>query len=246
MSKKTRIDFQKWLIAKGCFIGNSGADGIIGKATKEAIYKLFSDLKAKAITNQELEKIAQTIGDTTGTARIRAIAEVESNGGGWLNSGHVKILYERHKFWKYNDDSSAPKSTFFNYPESGNYTIDANNNNINDSWEKLLRACEYDPMGAFMSVSMGKFQVMGFHYKDMGFETPWDMMFSLVSNEFNHYQLLAKFIQNNNLKNAFLKINADPENCRAFAKGYNGSGYARNNYHTKIALAVLKFKKAGY
>ena len=78
MSKKTRIDFQKWLIAKGCFIGNSGADGIVGKATKEAAYKLFSDLKAKAITNQELEKIAQTIGDTTGTARIRAVADCRS------------------------------------------------------------------------------------------------------------------------------------------------------------------------
>lgn len=246
MSKKTRVDYQNWLLSKGCFIGNSGADGIIGKATKEATYKLFADLKAKAVTDAQLEDFSLTLGDNTGTARIRAVAEVESGGFGWYDTGHVKILYERHKFWTYNDDKTAPKSTFFNYPRGGNYTIDANKNDINDSWEKLLRACEYDPLAAFMSVSMGKFQVMGFHYKILGFKTPWDMLLSLVSEESNHYNLLVKYIIANNLKSAFLKINGSAENCVPFAKGYNGSQYAKFNYDVKIAKACLKFKNKGY
>ena len=246
MSKKTRVDYQNWLLSKGCFIGNSGADGIIGKATKEATYKLFADLKAKAVTDSQLEDFSLTLGDNTGTARIRAVAEVESGGFGWFDTGHVKVLYERHKFWKYNDDSSAPKSTFFNYPDSGNYTTDANKNDINDSWEKLLRACEYDPMGAFMSVSMGKFQVMGYHYKDMGFENPWDMMLSLVANEVNHYNLLVKYVLVNNLKNAFLKIDTKAENCVAFAKAYNGPAYSKYSYHSKIAGAYSKYKLKGF
>ena len=246
MSKLTRIDFQKWFIGKGKNVGNAGADGIIGKATKQATFELFRDLKAQAISNDELKQMSVLLGDSTGTARIRAVAEVESAGSGWFNTRHVKILYERHKFWKYNDDSSAPKSTFFNYPDSGNYTTDANKNDINDSWEKLLRACEYDPMGAFMSVSMGKFQVMGYHYKDMGFENPWDMMLSLVANEVNHYILLVKYVLVNNLKNAFLKIDAKPENCVAFAKGYNGPAYSKYSYHSKIAGAYSKYKLKGF
>lgn len=246
MSKKTRVDYQNWLLSKGCFIGNSGADGIIGKATKEATYKLFADLKAKAVTDAQLEDFSLTLGDNTGTAKIRAVAEVESRGNGWLNDGLVKILYERHKFWKYNNDTSAPKSTFFNYPTGGNYTIDADNNDINDSWEKLLRACEFDPLAAFMSVSMGKFQVMGFHYALLGFKTPWDMMYSLVSDEKKHYELLVRYIKVNHLSKAFVAINGVADNCRSFAAGYNGSGYANFNYHVKIANAYTKYKNKGY
>ena len=246
MSKLTRIDYQKWLISKGKNVGSAGADGIIGKATKQATFELFRDLKAQAISNDELKQMSVLLGDSTGTARIRAVAEVESAGSGWFNTGHVKILYERHKFWKYNNDTSAPKSTFFNYPTGGNYTIDADNNDINDSWEKLLRACEYDPMGAFMSVSMGKFQVMGYHYKDMGFENPWDMMLSLVANEVNHYNLLVKYVLVNNLKNAFLKIDTKAENCVAFAKAYNGPAYSKYSYHSKIAGAYSKYELKGF
>ena len=29
--------------------------------------------------------------------------------------------------------------------------------------------------------------------------------------------------------------------CAAFAKGYNGTGYAANNYHAKIALAHARY-----
>ena len=54
MSKKTRVAFQNWLISKGRNIGAAGADGIIGKETKQAVYNMFFELKAKAITNDEL------------------------------------------------------------------------------------------------------------------------------------------------------------------------------------------------
>lgn len=246
MSKQTRVNFQQWLIGKGKDIGKAGADGIIGKATKNAVFELFRDLKARAITNEGLKELSVALGDHTGTAKIRAVAEVESGGNGWLNDGLVKILYERHKFWQYNDDVSAPKSTFFNYPSGGNYTIDADNNDINDSWEKLLRACEYDPMAAFMSISMGKFQVMGFHYAVLGFKNPWDMMYSLVSDEQKHYDLLVKYIKINNLTKAFQAINGVANNCRSFAAGYNGSKYANFNYHVKIANAYTKAKGKGY
>lgn len=246
MSKASRITFQKWLQSKGCNIGNAGADGIIGKATKQAIYDLFENKNLQLITDQDLKQISASLGDTSGTARIRAVSEVESGGYGWYNTGHVKILYERHKFYKYNDDKTAPLSTFFNYPDGGNYTIDANKNDINDSWEKLLRACEFDPMAAFMSVSMGKFQVMGFHYQDMGFATPYDMLFSMVSIEANHYKCLAKYILKNNLKSAFLKINGSPINCVPFARGYNGSGYSFFKYDSKLANSYIQQKAKGY
>ena len=38
-----------------------------------------------------------------------------------------------------------------------------------------------------------------------------------------------------NLQADFLKISSNPENCRDFARGYNGPAYAKYDYHTKIA-----------
>lgn len=244
MSKQNRLDFQNWLISKGCKIG--AVDGIIGKATKQAIYDLFSDKKAKAVSDAELKKVALDLGDVLGTARIRAVAAVESGGSGWYNTGHVKILYERHKFNLYNTDKTAPLSLFFNHPTRGNYTLDENKNDINDSWEKLLRACEFDPVAAFMSVSMGKFQIMGFHYKSLGFKTPYDMLLSMVSYESAHYDCLVKFIMANNLQAAFLTMSGSASDCIPFARGYNGSKYAEFSYHSKLAQNINRFKASGY
>ena len=238
MSVKTRKEFQEFLRDKGYYFG--AIDGIIGSGSKKAILACFQNKKAPAITTPELVNLAVRLGDTN-TNRIRAVAKVEANGSGWFNDGLPKILYERHKFWAHNDDTRAPKSTYFNYPIGGNYTVDADNNGINDSYDKLLKACEFDPRGAFQAVSMGAFQVMGFYYKEMGFNEPWEMLFACTHSEKAQYDLLVKYIKMNNLQGAFLKLSSRPDDCRPLARGYNGKNYAKFNYHGKLASAVLYF-----
>lgn len=238
MSKQSRKDFQQFLKDKGFYFGE--IDGIIGSGSKGAILACFQNKKAEAITTAELVQFAKELGDTN-TVRIRAVAKVESSGMGWFKTGRPKILFERHKFWKYNDDVSAPKSTFFNYPSGGNYTEDLDKNGINDSYDKLLKACEYDPRAAFMSVSMGAFQVMGFYYKEMGFKEPWDMLFACTHTEKAQYDLLVKYIKMNKLQSAFLRLSTKPDDCRPLAFGYNGKNYAKYNYHGKLASAVKYF-----
>lgn len=235
MSKKTRMELQTFLKEKGFYTG--AIDGVVGSGTKKAILNCFTNKKAPAVTLSELQGFASRLGDTS-TKRIQAVAKVEAAGAGWFNNGLPKILYERHKFWKYNDDVSAPKSTFFNYPEGGNYTEDADKNNLNDSYDKLLKACEYDPKAAFMSVSMGKFQVMGFYYEEMGYATPWEMLYACANSEYAQYDLLVKYILINNLKGAFLRLSTVANTCRDFAFGYNGKNYVKFNYHGKLAAAM--------
>lgn len=241
LSIQTRKHFQEFLKTKGFYTGS--IDGVIGSGTKKAILACFKNKKAAAITPQDLLVFAKQLGDTN-TVRIRAVAKVESAGAGWFNDGRPKILYERHKFWKYNDDKTAPKSLFFNYPDGGNYTADADKNNLNDSYDKLLKACEYDPQAAFMSVSMGMFQVMGFHYYNMGFATPWEMLYACTHYEREQYRLLVNYILMNNLQKAFLAISPNPDTCRPLALGYNGKTYVKFNYHGKLASAVKHFLAA--
>ena len=58
----------------------------------------------------------------------------------------------------------------------------------------------------------------------------------LRNDEYAHYKMLRDYILKvANLQAAFLKISSNPENCRDFARGYNGPAYAKYDYHTKIA-----------
>ena len=235
-------ELQSWLNDRGAS-PKLVADGIGGPKTREAIYQVFRNNKAKAVTQDDINRMAGMLGDTS-DKRIKAVARVESAGNSFDNNGLVKILYERHYFYK-----AVKRIIFFpgrtdhflSNPSWGGYTTDFNNNAINDSWEKLAYAACIDPDGAFQSVSIGKFQVMGSHYKALGYAHPIDMLYDATTNESSHYYMLVNYILKvANLSNAFLKLSTNSEDCRAFAKGYNGSNYASNKYHTKLADAMKR------
>ena len=104
--------------------------------------------------------------------------------------------------------------------------------------EKLTLAACRDVDAAFASASWGKFQVMGAHWKALGYDSPLALAWSCVGSEAAHYELLARYIEHNNLAGAFRAISADLETCRAFADGYNGPGYRKFDYHSKIAARM--------
>ncbi len=231
-------ELQQWLNSKGA---NIVADGVGGPKTRDAFIKVFTNKKADAVTESQILDIAKTLGDTS-TRRIKAVAKVESGTGAYTNDGLVKILWERHLFYRYIKRTVyfvGYKNQYISHPESGGYTVDLNENNINDSWEKLSYAVCIDPYTALQSISVGEFQVLGKYYVQMGYKHPIDMLWDARNSEYAHYKMLANYILKvANLKPAFLKISTNPEDCRAFAKGYNGSMYAKYDYHTKIAKAM--------
>lgn len=226
---------QKWL--RDVAEQNLKVDGIGGSVTRAAFIQAFANRNAPAITPAEMEEIARSLGDTD-TRRIRAVAKVESNGGGWFDSGLPKILYERHRYWKLTAAVHRIVSWFAN-PQRGGYTTDANNNGINDSWEKLSYAVCKDPLAALQSVSIGKFQIMGEHYRLCGFAHPVEMLWAARNSELAHYHMLRDYILKvANLRDAFLSLSTNAETCRRFAAGYNGKAYEENAYHKKLAAAM--------
>lgn len=239
-------ELQKWLNSK--IVCNHLSlkplveDGIGGPATRTAIYQVFQCKIAKAVTEEELLNFAKQLGDTN-TKRIKAVGKVETNGSAWDKDGFSKILYERHYFYKFVKKTiylPGYKDHFLSNPSWGGYTQDFNKNNINDSWEKLAYAACIDPIGAFSSVSISSFQVMGIYYKELGYSNPIDMLYEVTRDESVHYKLLVGFILNvAKIKSSFLKISTNPETNRAFCKAYNGSAYEANKYHIKLAKAML-------
>ena len=218
-------------------------DSVGGPITRNAIYQVFKCTNAKAVTEAELLEFAKQLGDTN-TKRIKAVGKVETNGSAWDKDGMPKILYERHYFYKYvKKIIYLPGYTdhFLANPTWGGYTMDFNKNNINDSFEKLAFAACIDPIGAFSSISISSFQVMGIYYKELGYDNPLDMLYDVSRNETVHYKLLVGFILNvAKIKSSFLKLSTNPETNRAFCKAYNGPSYASiaPGYHVKIANAM--------
>lgn len=220
-------DFQLWLNAHGASLV---VDGKPGPATRAAILNIFVNKSAPAATTADLNRIAARLGGST--RQLAAVAKVESDGGGWDDAGRLKCLYERHYFWK----RWKIKIPFISDPTPGGYTIDADHDGINDSWEKVADAAMKSPIAAFESASWGKFQIMGAWAVKLGYANAIEFVWALTRGEVAHYNALAAFIEVNNLVGPFRALSTVWTTNTRFARGYNGP--KQKGYDHKLAEAM--------
>jgi hypothetical protein len=202
-------------------------DGQWGKKSCEAFLRVFSASRVDAIKAAEESAFARRLG--VSLRQLRAVARVESAGGGHDRRGRPTMLYERHKFHRHTGGKWSVCS--FSNSVAGGYK--------ESSWGKLLGAVgtgEVD--AAFMSCSWGKFQVLGEWWDELGYASPYALARSAVDGEAAHFELLCRYLEFNGLTRAMADISADPESCRGFAKGYNGPRYRDHAYHQKLAAAM--------
>lgn len=223
----TTLELQQWLNAHGA---NLLADGKFGPVTRAAIIDTFRNTSAPAATATDIVGLANRLGCEP--RQIRAVASVESAGGGWDNAGLLKCLWERHYLWR-RIRIAVP---FLSNPTPGGYTIDADHDGICDSWEKLADAAgRFGFATAAECASFGKFQVMGAHWKVLGYPSVIEMVWRLSRDEAAHYEQFARYIEANGLKGALRKVDGNPMNCRPLAEGYNGK--KQKGYDGRIATA---------
>lgn len=201
-------------------------DGQFGPISREALRSRFTNINAPAVKDADIVTFASRLGCST--KQIKAVAQVESSGGAYDKNGRPKILFERHLFHRQTGGKWSVSS--FSNPSGGGYS--------EDSWDKLGLACARDPDAAFGSCSWGKFQVLGLHWSKLGYESPYALAVSTVEDEGAHYELLARYIEANGLTDELRALSANPDDCRDFAKAYNGPSYEQFAYHTKLAKAM--------
>lgn len=222
---------QQWLVEKGQSLV---VDGQPGPLTRAAIVAAFTNPCAPAATDEGIAAIAQRLG--CAIRQLRTVGRVESSGSGFDASGRPKLLFERHLFYRFTKGRFGGAS--YSNPERGGYD--------QDSWDKLTRAACLDPEAAFASASWGRFQVLGAHaggptypgMLDLRYSSPLELAYSTVKSEAAHFELLARYVEEAGLKDALKKLSTNPDDCRAFAAGYNGSGYEAQGYHTKLAATM--------
>lgn len=188
----------------------------------------------------DFQAAADRLGCTV--AQIRAVDELESAGSGFLPGEPLlpKILFEAHIFDRETSGRfRAAHPTLSS--ASWNRSLYAGGRG---EWPRLERAMQLDRAAALRSASVGRYQIMGFNHAAAGFATVdafWDAM---RASERHHLDAFCAFIEGRKLVAALQQISNVHADCIPFARGYNGAGYAANDYHVKLARAHKKWSGA--
>lgn len=205
-------------------------DGIFGPGSKAALLGALTNVHAPALTPEQIEAAAAGLG--CDPAVIRGIRRVEAPRGPFDENGRPSILYEKHVFSRnsgHRFDASHPTLSAPNW-QPGTYGP------FSAQYGKLADACALDPDAAFKACSWGAFQVLGENAEAMGYSSAFDMALELAKSEAAHLEALVRFVRMKGLVDELRACRAgDPASCVPFVAGYNGRGYAANNYHVKLA-----------
>lgn len=166
-------------------------------------------------------------------AAIRAVAEVESRGGGYLDDGRPEILFERHVFHQKTAGKYSATHPDISNRTAGGYGKGGANQHI-----RLAKAANLNRDAALESASWGKFQIMGYHWKALGYKSLQAFINAMYESEAKHLEAFVKFIQVNGLADELRN-----KQWAKFARAYNGPAYAKNKYDTKMAAAYKKYSE---
>lgn len=183
------------------------------------------------LTDRDFQRAASLLGCEV--AAIRAVADVESSGLGFLADGQPQILFEAHVFSRLTD-----------------HVYDASNPDISSrSWNKALykggvkeharlkAACDINRDAALQSASWGEFQIMGFNWKRCGYESLQEFINAMYRSPSEHLTAFCRFMQSMGLADELQR-----KDWAGFARGFNGVSFASNRYDERLASAYESFR----
>jgi len=174
-------------------------------------------------------------------AALLAVAEVESGGAAFAPVAGRRepvIRFEGHYFHRLiGSDRARAKAVAAGLasPTPGKIK-----NPLGQAarWAMLERAIAIDAQAARESCSWGLGQVMGSHWKWLGFGSVLDLVALARRDVAGQIELMVRFIEKSNLKGAL-----ERRDWAGFARAYNGPGYRANRYDTKMAEAHGRWVK---
>ena len=187
---------------------------------------------AKKLDDVDLPRIGATIG--VGEDEIHAVLDVETRGGGFDRHNRPKMLFEPHIFYR---ELKNPAERAKAVKDGLAYKKWGTKPYPKDSYPRLELAMVINRSAALRSASWGLGQIMGFNHLLAGFPTAIEMVSAFLVDEEIHLQAMVKFIIS-----AKLAAKLRARDWAGFARGYNGSQYAKNGYHLKLAAAFKKWQ----
>lgn len=175
---------------------------------------------------------------------LRAFAEVESRGDGWLATGEPKILYERHVFRRLTAgkwDGRLLKSVHNRFaslsdPHPGGYGP------LSLQHRKLEAAALLNRQAALQACSWGLFQVMGESWRLCGYENVQDLVNAAYRSTAAHLDMFCRFCRG---KDPDLLPAIREHRWADAATLYNGTKAVQNGYDRLLREAYEALSAAG-
>ena len=165
---------------------------------------------------------------------LLAIAEIEANGVVFASVGgrdEPVIRFEGHYFDKRltNGKRALARSQGLASPKAGGVKNPASQAK---RWDIVARASRISRQAALESISIGLGQVMGAHWKLLGFASVEAMVAHARKGAAEQIDLMIRYIEAFGLVDEIQRLD-----FRAFTRGYNGPGGIKAGYHTKMQKA---------
>ncbi|MCV6588707.1 MAG: N-acetylmuramidase family protein [Marinobacterium sp.] len=230
------------------------ADGHFGKKTEDAVMSLQQryGLLVDGIAGDEVREVLGYYGDTrlhleesdlidaatqldVDLPAVKAVHTIESKGHGFLADGRPVILFERHIMLRRLKEHGVDPEPWLKDDRytgvvnvrSGGYIGGADEHN------RLSAASTIHADAALESCSWGLFQIMGYHWQRLGYDSIHQFVALMAEHERNQLEAFVRFVKHDSAIHRALQRH----DWTDFARRYNGSGYAKNRYDTKLAAA---------
>lgn len=179
------------------------------------------------LTKEQIQSIATKNGYTFNN--LNAVVKVESGGVGFdPRTGKIIIQFEPSWFKRHKKDWQA---------DLKNMTWQSNKvEDQSKEWKAFNSAFASDANSAMKSTSIGLMQVMGFHWKLLGFKSVGEMWDFAKVSEANQLEIAIRFIKSNKKLDLALRTG----DAATFAYHYNGELYKKYNYDSRLIAAGMK------
>lgn len=216
---------------------------VIGSDTVRLRFAEESDslIPSGPLTERDFQEVAAELG--VEVAAIKAVVDIEAgktHKGFWADSKPL-LNFDLSVFRQM---ASRHKVNLSRYTSSHAEVFSRPNIARHGSQQAAVqarfdRAASIDSVSAIEGTFWGMFQIGGFNWRQCGTSSPQEFLRLMSRSERDQLELFAEFITRAGLLPA-LKA----KNWSAFARGYNGPSYASRGYHTRLASAYNRFKRA--
>lgn len=193
---------------------------------------------ASNLTETDLAAAARRLGIEL--AAMRAICDVESNGKGFLADGRPVILFERHIMYRQLVARGVnPKFWVLHRPDLVNRQPGGYKGGVAE-YDRLNGALGINAEAAIESCSWGLFQIMGMHWRSLGYASPDAWRQAMGQSAAAQLDAFVRFL----LKNPAMVYALRERRFADFARRYNGPNYAQNQYDLKLATAYARYRRS--
>ncbi len=184
----------------------------------------------KGLSESDFQQAANALG--VDIAAVKAVAEVESRGDGFLSNNVPKVLFEGHWFSRFTNGKFDQKHPTLSHAK----WTKAHYKGGEEEYLRFLSAYALDAEAAMKSSSWGRFQIMGFNFHKCDYGSVTGFVTDMHISEKYHLQAFANFLITTDLAR-----HLRAKDWAAFARGYNGPAYSENQYDTRIGEAYSAY-----